>query len=84
MDKLWDISECRKSQADEERQRIAEERWLEDHIGLLSNHYISIMQVQPHSIAWCLEFLVCCQSASSGGILVIMSTILVGGVGQIP
>ncbi len=45
MDKLWDISEKRKSQANEERKRVAEEQWLEDHIGLLSNYYISIMQV---------------------------------------
>lgn len=44
-DKLWDICERRKDSSKEEQKRIAEEQWLEDHIGLLSNHYISIMQV---------------------------------------
>ena len=44
-DKLWDICEHRRDSAKEEQTRIAEEKWLEDHIGLLSNHYITIMQV---------------------------------------
>lgn len=44
-DKLWDISERRKESSKEEQKRIADEKWLEDHIGLISNHFISIMQV---------------------------------------
>ena len=46
MDKLWDICERRLTQAEEERRRVLEEQWLEDHIGLLSNHYVCIMQVE--------------------------------------
>ena len=44
-DKLWDICEHRMKQAKEEQKRIAEDHWLEDHTGLQSNHYISLMQV---------------------------------------
>ena len=44
-DKLWDISERRKESSKEEQKRIADEKWLEDHTGLISNHFISIMQV---------------------------------------
>lgn len=49
-DTLWDICERRKEQSKEEQRRIAEEQWLEDHIGLISNHFISIMQVSPSYI----------------------------------
>lgn len=44
-DKLWDICEHRQGSSKDEQRRIAEEQWLEDHTGLISNHYISIMQV---------------------------------------
>ena len=43
----------RKSQANEERKIIAEEQWLEDYIGLLSNYYISLMQVRTSLIRHC-------------------------------
>lgn len=44
-DKLWDICDHRREEAEGERGRIVEDRWLDDHIGLLSNHYITLMQV---------------------------------------
>lgn len=44
-EKLWDISDKKKAEAEEERQSIMTEQWLEDHIGLLTNHYIQLIQV---------------------------------------
>ena len=42
---MWDISDKKKIEAEEERQSIMTEQWLEDHIGLLTNHYIQLLQV---------------------------------------
>lgn len=44
-DKLWDICDRRRDEATQERQRIVTDQWLEDHTSLLTNYYISIMQV---------------------------------------
>jgi len=44
-DKLWDICDHRREEVEGERGRIVEDQWLDDHIGLLSNHYITLMQV---------------------------------------
>eukprot|EP01135_Chromosphaera_perkinsii_P000517 Nk52_evm11s106 gene=Nk52_evmTU11s106 len=43
-EQLWDISDARKEEAEEERHFVMEERWLEDHLGLITNIYISQMQ----------------------------------------
>lgn len=45
-DKLWDICDRRRDEAMQERQRIIEDQWLEDHTSLLTNYYISIMQIE--------------------------------------
>lgn len=42
--KLWDICDERKAQAEKERQAIIDDGWLDDHLGLLSNHYLTQMQ----------------------------------------
>ena len=49
-DKLWDITDTRRDQAEQERQRIINDQWLEDHVGLLTNHFISVMQVSGEYI----------------------------------
>ena len=46
-ERLWDISDKKKIEAEEEKQSIVTEQWLEDHIGLLTNHYIQLLQVIP-------------------------------------
>eukprot|EP00794_Sanderia_malayensis_P007710 gene7710-8548_t len=43
-ERLWDICDTRKEEAEEERSNIIKEGWLEDHLGLLTNHHISLMQ----------------------------------------
>ena len=45
-DRLWDICDKRKGEWEVERERIANEKWLEDHLGLITNTYLSLMQVQ--------------------------------------
>ncbi|XP_068952228.1 sperm flagellar protein 2 [Petaurus breviceps papuanus] len=45
-DRLWDICETRKEEAEQERADIIEESWLRDHIGILMNHFFSLMQVE--------------------------------------
>ncbi len=44
-EKLLDISDHRRDSASGERQRILTDQWLEDHIGIITNHYISLLQV---------------------------------------
>ena len=44
-DKLWDICDVRKTEWEAEHNRIMTEHWLEDHLGLITNTYISLMQV---------------------------------------
>ena len=44
-DRLWDICDRRRQDWEDERTRIMEEQWMEDHLGLLVNTYINIMQV---------------------------------------
>jgi hypothetical protein len=43
---LWSISDERKEQAENERSSIMGNGWLEDHLGILDNHYITLMQVE--------------------------------------
>lgn len=41
---LWSISDERKQQAENERQNIINDGWLDDRLGVLSNFYITQMQ----------------------------------------
>ena len=43
---LWTICDERKDQAEKEREAIIGDGWLDDRLGLLSNNYISLMQVE--------------------------------------
>ena len=45
-ERLWSICDERKEQAEEERSNVMNEGWLEDHTGLLCNHYITMMQAE--------------------------------------
>ena len=44
-ERLWSICDERKEQAEEERSAIIGDGWLDDRLGVLSNYYISLMQV---------------------------------------
>ncbi|XP_065828319.1 sperm flagellar protein 2-like isoform X2 [Oscarella lobularis] len=45
-ERLWDISDRRREEAEDERQTVMNEQWLEDRLGLICNYYISLMQVE--------------------------------------
>ncbi|KAG4097623.1 hypothetical protein H8356DRAFT_940879 [Neocallimastix lanati (nom. inval.)] len=45
-DKLWEICDKRKEEAEQERKEIIEDRWIEDHLKLVINIYVTIMQVE--------------------------------------
>jgi hypothetical protein len=45
-DRLWSISDERKEQAEAERAAVMGNGWLDDHLGLLDNHYITLIQVE--------------------------------------
>lgn len=45
-ERLWNISDERKENAEKERARVMANGWVDDHTGILSNHYISLMQVE--------------------------------------
>jgi adenylate kinase family enzyme len=45
-DKLWSICDEHKLESENERQTIIDDQWLPDHIGVISNHYISLMQAE--------------------------------------
>lgn len=44
-DRLWDICEARKEEAEQERLDIINESWLQDSVGIIMNHFFSLMQV---------------------------------------
>ncbi|KAK7503972.1 hypothetical protein BaRGS_00004704, partial [Batillaria attramentaria] len=43
-ERLWNICDERKEQAEKERESVMTDGWLEDRLGILSNHYITTMQ----------------------------------------
>ncbi|XP_072113592.1 sperm flagellar protein 2 isoform X3 [Mobula birostris] len=43
---LWDISDKRKEEAEQERQNAMGNGWLQDHLGILLNLYSTLMQVE--------------------------------------
>lgn len=45
-DKLWEISDQRKEEAESERQSLIDDRWVEDHYANLNNIYITMMQAE--------------------------------------
>ncbi|XP_053304104.1 sperm flagellar protein 2 [Spea bombifrons] len=45
-DRLWDICDNRKEEAEQERADIMNEGWLQDHLGILANHFITVMQAE--------------------------------------
>ncbi|XP_006156392.1 sperm flagellar protein 2 isoform X2 [Tupaia chinensis] len=45
-DRLWDICEARKEEAEQERLDIIQESWLQDSLGIMMNHYFSLMQAE--------------------------------------
>ncbi|XP_069483223.1 sperm flagellar protein 2 isoform X2 [Ambystoma mexicanum] len=45
-DRLWDICDNRKDEAEQERNNIINNGWLPDHIGIVLNHFFSLMQVE--------------------------------------
>lgn len=44
-ERLWNICDERKVQAETEKQDIVNDGWLDDRLGIVSNQYITQMQV---------------------------------------
>ncbi|ORX79042.1 hypothetical protein BCR32DRAFT_294674 [Anaeromyces robustus] len=50
-DKLWEVCDKRKEEAEQERTAIIDDKWIEDHLNLIINIYITMMQVESdHTI----------------------------------
>nr|XP_007959545.2 sperm flagellar protein 2 isoform X7 [Chlorocebus sabaeus] len=45
-DRLWDICDARKEEAEQERLDIINENWLQDSLGMTMNHFFSLMQAE--------------------------------------
>ncbi|XP_062398924.1 sperm flagellar protein 2 isoform X2 [Sardina pilchardus] len=45
-ERLWDICDRKKEEAEQERAALTGDGWLEDHAALLHNHFYSLMQVE--------------------------------------
>ncbi|XP_071799466.1 sperm flagellar protein 2-like isoform X1 [Asterias amurensis] len=45
-EQLWEMSDSRKIDAETERTAVMEEGWLEDRLGLLTNHFLTLMQCE--------------------------------------
>ncbi|KAL4683981.1 hypothetical protein H8959_021675 [Pygathrix nigripes] len=45
-DRLWDICDARKEEAEQERLDIINESWLQDSLGMTMNHFFSLMQAE--------------------------------------
>ncbi|XP_026639630.1 sperm flagellar protein 2 [Microtus ochrogaster] len=45
-DRLWDICDARKEEAEQERVDIINESWLQDSVGIIMNHFFSLMQAE--------------------------------------
>ncbi|XP_063816860.1 sperm flagellar protein 2 isoform X2 [Pseudophryne corroboree] len=56
-DRLWDICDNRKEEAEQERSDIMNEGWLQDHLGILMNHCFSLMQVEVDRFQDTVRFL---------------------------
>jgi septal ring factor EnvC (AmiA/AmiB activator) len=49
-ERLWNICDERKEQAEKERENVMMDGWLDDRLGILSNHYITQMQVGGYTV----------------------------------
>ncbi|XP_069819162.1 sperm flagellar protein 2 isoform X2 [Dendropsophus ebraccatus] len=56
-DRLWDICDNRKEEAEQERANVMSDGWLEDHVGILMNHFFSLMQVEVDRFQDTMRFL---------------------------
>ena len=65
-DRLWDICDVRRDEWEVERNRIMTESWVEDHLGLLLNTYISLMQVSCVTLSQWFMYRVFAVSLCSG------------------
>ncbi|KAK2910926.1 hypothetical protein Q8A67_003059 [Cirrhinus molitorella] len=45
-ERLWDICDKRKEEAEQERAAVIDDGWLDDHTAVLINHYSALMQVE--------------------------------------
>ncbi|KAF6127394.1 sperm flagellar 2 [Phyllostomus discolor] len=45
-DRLWDICDTRKEEAEQERLDIINKSWLQDSVGIMMNHFFSLMQAE--------------------------------------
>nr|XP_008990422.3 sperm flagellar protein 2 isoform X2 [Callithrix jacchus] len=45
-DRLWDICDARKEEAEQERLDILNQSWLQDSLGITVNHFFSLMQAE--------------------------------------
>ncbi|XP_074185319.1 sperm flagellar protein 2 [Rhinolophus sinicus] len=50
-DRLWDICDARKEEAEQERLDIINEAWLQDSTGIAINHFFSLMQLETFNNA---------------------------------
>ena len=48
-DRLWNICDNKKLDSEKEREAIMNNGWLQDKTGLLTNHYITLIQVSQYS-----------------------------------
>ena len=44
-EQLWSICDKKKEDAEKERKSIMNDGWLDDKLGFLNNHYITLIQV---------------------------------------
>jgi len=49
-DRLWNICDNKKLDSEKERESIMNNGWLQDKTGLLTNHYITLIQVNNINI----------------------------------
>ena len=56
-ERLWAISDARKAQAEQEKEAVIRDGWLDDHIGLLCNHYITLTQSEVDRYQDCVRIL---------------------------
>ncbi|XP_075697993.1 sperm flagellar protein 2 [Rhinoderma darwinii] len=56
-DRLWDIGDNRREEGEQERADVMGDGWLEDHLGILMNHFFSLMQVEVDRFQDTMRFL---------------------------
>lgn len=56
-EKLWDLSDVKKEEADAERLSVIEDRWVEDHSVVIQNVYIAMIQAEVDQYLGTKQFL---------------------------